>query len=166
MFNVTGGEIMVILLLGLIVLGPERLPDAMRKAGKMWGELRKMSNSFQDEVRKGFEEPVTEIKKTTATMRNAASFATAPVKSVQKEITKAVTGTTAAAQPAPEPAEQVAETATPPAAAETDETVDGAAAPEGDEATATDEATDTDETAAPDDADAAAPDDGTEPRTS
>lgn len=110
MFNVTGGEIMLILLLGLIVLGPERLPEAMRKAGKAWGELRRMSSSFQDEVRKGFEEPVTEIKKTSSTMRNAASMATSPVKSIQKEITKAVTSSPAPAkQPGP-PVEDAAAT--------------------------------------------------------
>lgn len=137
MFNVTGGEIVIILLLGLIVLGPERLPEAMRKAGKTWGELRKMSSSFQDEVRKGFDEPVAEIKKTTTTMRTAASFATAPVKTVQKEVTKALTGTgttpatpkpaaavsTAAAEPAADGANAAAEPSAAGTATETTETV-------------------------------------------
>ena len=31
MFNLQGGEIVIIVLLALVVLGPEKLPDAMRK---------------------------------------------------------------------------------------------------------------------------------------
>ncbi|MCX7620417.1 MAG: Sec-independent protein translocase protein TatB [Acidimicrobiales bacterium] len=51
MFNVGGGEILVILLIALIVLGPDRLPGAARTAGRVMGELRRLSQSFQDEVR-------------------------------------------------------------------------------------------------------------------
>ena len=52
MFNVGGGEIIVIMLLALIVLGPQRLPDAARQIGKTMGELRRLSTGFQNEVRK------------------------------------------------------------------------------------------------------------------
>jgi sec-independent protein translocase protein TatB len=51
MFNVGGGEILVILLVALVVLGPDRLPGAMRSVGNMVGEVRKLSNGFQAEVR-------------------------------------------------------------------------------------------------------------------
>ncbi len=74
MFNLSGSEIIVILLLALVVLGPDKLPDAMRKAGKTFAELKKLSNGFQDEVRKGFEEPVKEVKKTAAAVRSATKF--------------------------------------------------------------------------------------------
>lgn len=74
MFNLSGSEIIVILVLALVVLGPDKLPDAMRKAGRTWAELKKLSTGFQDEVRKGFEEPVSEVKKTADTVRAAASF--------------------------------------------------------------------------------------------
>jgi sec-independent protein translocase protein TatB len=83
-FNLTGSEIVVILLLALVILGPDKLPDAMRKAGRTWAELKKLSNGFQDEVRKGFEEPSAEVKKTANAVKKAASFANAPVKSAQK----------------------------------------------------------------------------------
>ena len=33
MFNVGGGEVLVIALIALIVLGPQRLPDAARQVG-------------------------------------------------------------------------------------------------------------------------------------
>ena len=43
MFNVGVGELLVILLIALIVLGPDKLPDAARKLGNVMGELRRMS---------------------------------------------------------------------------------------------------------------------------
>ena len=39
MFNIGGGEVLVIALIALIVLGPQRLPDAARQVGKAMGEL-------------------------------------------------------------------------------------------------------------------------------
>lgn len=51
MFNVGGGEILVILVVALVVLGPDKLPGAMRTIGQVMGEVRKLSNGFQSEVR-------------------------------------------------------------------------------------------------------------------
>lgn len=63
MFNVTGGELLLILMLALIVLGPERLPDAARKIGRAVGQLRDLSGSFQREIRDAFEETTGPIVK-------------------------------------------------------------------------------------------------------
>jgi Tat protein translocase TatB subunit len=51
MFNVGVGELLAIMLIGLIVLGPDKLPDAARKVGNVLGELRRMSSGFQAEMR-------------------------------------------------------------------------------------------------------------------
>jgi len=51
MFNVGGGEVLVILLIALIILGPDKLPDAARQAGKFLGDFRRMSGGFQRELR-------------------------------------------------------------------------------------------------------------------
>lgn len=51
MFNVGGPEIMVVLLVALVVLGPEQLPKAMRTFGNVMAQIRKVSNGFQDEMR-------------------------------------------------------------------------------------------------------------------
>lgn len=51
MFNVGGGEILVLLLIALIFLGPDKMPDAARKVGKMLGEVRRMTSGFQEEIR-------------------------------------------------------------------------------------------------------------------
>lgn len=52
MFNVGGGEILVILLLALLVLGPDKLPGAARSAGKVMRQVRDISSGFQNEIRK------------------------------------------------------------------------------------------------------------------
>jgi Tat protein translocase TatB subunit len=44
-------EILVILLVALIVLGPTKLPGAARQVGKTLAEVRKWSQGFQDEIR-------------------------------------------------------------------------------------------------------------------
>ena len=55
MFNIGGGELIVILLIALIVLGPQRLPDAARQLGKAMGDLRRLSTGFQDEMKQALE---------------------------------------------------------------------------------------------------------------
>jgi len=64
-FNIGGGELLVILVIALIVLGPEKLPDAVRRAGRIYGELRRMSSGFQAELRDAIDEPMKEIRSTT-----------------------------------------------------------------------------------------------------
>jgi sec-independent protein translocase protein TatB len=59
MFNIGGGEFLVIALIALIVLGPQRLPDAARQAGKAMGELRRLSSGFQNELKEAFTESET-----------------------------------------------------------------------------------------------------------
>jgi Tat protein translocase TatB subunit len=82
-FNLSGSEIIVILLLALVILGPEKLPEAMRKAGRAYSELRKMANSFQSEVRSVMDEPVNELRGTADALRDATNF-TADKKSPKK----------------------------------------------------------------------------------
>jgi sec-independent protein translocase protein TatB len=55
MFNVGGPEVLVILLVALIALGPAQLPEAARKVGKVMGEVRKVSSNFQRELTTAFE---------------------------------------------------------------------------------------------------------------
>jgi sec-independent protein translocase protein TatB len=44
-------EILVILIVALIVLGPDRLPKAARQLGKAVGEVRRWSSNVQDDLR-------------------------------------------------------------------------------------------------------------------
>ena len=74
MFNLQGSELIIILLLALVVLGPEKLPDAMRKLGELYGQLKKMSSGFQQEFRAATQEPVREIRETANTLRDSVDF--------------------------------------------------------------------------------------------
>lgn len=75
MFNLSGSEIVVILLLALIVLGPEKLPEAIRRFGRVYGELRRMSRGFQTDIKSAFEEPVRELKQTAQLTKDAVTKA-------------------------------------------------------------------------------------------
>lgn len=72
MFNLTGSEIIVILLLALVVLGPDKLPDAIRRFTQTYSEFRKMSSGFQSELRSALDEPMREMRETANVMRDAA----------------------------------------------------------------------------------------------
>ncbi|HKA05520.1 MAG TPA: Sec-independent protein translocase protein TatB [Acidimicrobiales bacterium] len=74
MFNVTGGELVIILLVALIVLGPDKLPDAIRKVGRVYGELRRMSAGFQSELRDALDEPLREVRDTVDTVKSGFTF--------------------------------------------------------------------------------------------
>jgi sec-independent protein translocase protein TatB len=67
----SGSEIVVILFLALIVLGPEKLPEAIRKFGRVYSEIRKVSNGFQSEFKSAFDEPMKELRETAQMTRDA-----------------------------------------------------------------------------------------------
>ena len=46
---------MVILLMALIVLGPQKLPEAARTVGRFTAEVRRMSNGFRSEMKSAFD---------------------------------------------------------------------------------------------------------------
>jgi sec-independent protein translocase protein TatB len=48
-------ELLIILVAGLLILGPKRLPEAARQVGKAMAELRRVSAGFQNEMRDAFE---------------------------------------------------------------------------------------------------------------
>lgn len=62
MFNLSGTELVFIAVLGLVVLGPEKLPGAMRRAGKVYREIRNITGNVQREVNKVMEEPIRQVK--------------------------------------------------------------------------------------------------------
>lgn len=63
MFNLSGSEILFLLLAGLVVLGPDRLPGVIRQVGRLYGELRRMASGFEKEFKDTFQEPINDIKK-------------------------------------------------------------------------------------------------------
>ena len=74
MFNLSGSELVFLLLLALIVLGPEKLPEAVRKFGKVYSELKKMSTGFQSELKSALDEPMREMRETADAFKKAVNF--------------------------------------------------------------------------------------------
>jgi sec-independent protein translocase protein TatB len=74
MFNLSGSEIVFLLLIALIVLGPEKLPEAVRKFGKTYAEFKKMTTGFQSELKSALDEPMREMRETAEAFKKAANF--------------------------------------------------------------------------------------------
>jgi sec-independent protein translocase protein TatB len=50
MFGVGGTELFIILVIALIVLGPNKLPDLARMLGKLMGELQRATSDLKREI--------------------------------------------------------------------------------------------------------------------
>jgi sec-independent protein translocase protein TatB len=74
MFNLSGSEIVIILLLALVVLGPEKLPDFLRRAGRTYAELKKLGNNFQSEMRSVLDEPMKEMRETADLLQKSTQL--------------------------------------------------------------------------------------------
>ena len=51
MLSLSPAKIMVVLVVALIVLGPEKLPGLARQLGALWGDLRRWRSRLEHEVR-------------------------------------------------------------------------------------------------------------------
>ena len=56
MLNIGPGEILVIALIALIVVGPEQLPAVLRRIGKTAGSLRHMADGLKKDFMSGMDE--------------------------------------------------------------------------------------------------------------
>ena len=54
---------------GLVILGPERLPGVIRRVGRVYGEVRRMAQGIENEIKDTFAEPVSDLKKTAQDIR-------------------------------------------------------------------------------------------------
>jgi sec-independent protein translocase protein TatB len=87
MFNFSGSEIIFLLVLGLVVLGPEKLPGVLRKAGRLYGEFKRVTSDAQSELRQALGDPIREIQ---GTANEYKGIFTDAAKSVNKEITDTI----------------------------------------------------------------------------
>lgn len=63
-----------LVLIALVVLGPEKLPEAVRKFTKTYAEFKKTVGGFQTEFRDAMDEPMRELRETANAVRDAAKF--------------------------------------------------------------------------------------------
>lgn len=65
-FNISGGEIFIILLIVFIVFGPAKIPEVARSLGRMMNEVKKASSDISREFRKETSAIERDFKKTAS----------------------------------------------------------------------------------------------------
>ena len=76
MFDIGMPEFMVIAVVALVVIGPERLPEVMGKIGRAYYKMRTMSNELIGEARAQWEEGMKEVEGVTSTISSTWQDAT------------------------------------------------------------------------------------------
>jgi Sec-independent protein translocase protein TatA len=70
-FNLDPAKILVIGMLALVLLGPDRLPKVARQLGGAWRELTRLRDQVTDEVRAAF--PVEDLPRIPSPSRSISS---------------------------------------------------------------------------------------------
>jgi sec-independent protein translocase protein TatB len=69
-------EFLVIAVVALVVLGPERLPEVMRRAGTFYRQARELMQQYTGEAQRMFDEGMREVEDVSATINSAWQSAT------------------------------------------------------------------------------------------
>lgn len=64
MFGIGTGEILVILVIALLILGPKELPKVARTIGKTMRELQRTKDEIRESIDREFEDQVEDTKPT------------------------------------------------------------------------------------------------------
>jgi sec-independent protein translocase protein TatB len=112
MFGVDFSEIMVIMIVALIVIGPERLPKVARTMGEWWGRLQRYINRIKmdvttsmelDELRDLERKIKAEADALERTVQQAGNNINQQVRQLEKEIDKPAQDSTNPTPPAEPP---------------------------------------------------------------
>lgn len=71
MFDIGFSEMLVIAVVALIVIGPERLPRAARTLGHLFGRMQRYVNDVKSDINREME--LEELRKLQATMQNTVN---------------------------------------------------------------------------------------------
>lgn len=99
MFGIGMPELMVIMVVALVVLGPKRLPEIARALGKGLAEFRRATSDVNEELRKAQRAIEDEARAADAAARRAATEKKTTVKPAEGTV---AVGSAAAAAPAPD----------------------------------------------------------------
>ena len=106
MFDIGFSELLVIMVVALIVIGPERLPKVARTLGHLFGRMQRYVNDVKADISREME--LEELKKMQSSMEDAARSMR---DSIHQEVSTAegeLNKLAQAAQPAPDPYPDVA----------------------------------------------------------
>ncbi len=130
MLDIGGGELLVIGIVALVVIGPKELPGLLRTAGNAMGKVRRMAAEFRGQFDEAMREAeLEEAKKAFNSVDDAARSANTggfnpldtirnEIKAVKEEMKVSQPSADATASPAVAPASQPALTPTPATAVE------------------------------------------------
>jgi sec-independent protein translocase protein TatB len=113
MFDIGFSEIVVIGVVALVVIGPERLPKTARTVGLLFGRLQRYVNEVKadisremelDELRRLQREMQGAARDLEQSVKSAASDFETSVRSVEQELNTAASGAAAPAEASPAPA--------------------------------------------------------------
>jgi len=91
LFNIGAGEFFLILILAMIIFGPERLPEVARKAGEAVRSLRKMIANLDPELLQDFREITQDISSVRAevdTLRSDVAGLQSELQSAASEVSQ------------------------------------------------------------------------------
>jgi len=81
LFNISGGEFIIVALLFLLLFGPKQIPNMARSAAKLIKQVRNATNDIKREIMDNAEEQtLTEVKKTVQEGRDAFKEVTDSIK--------------------------------------------------------------------------------------
>jgi len=98
MFDIGWGELLVIGIVALVVIGPKELPSVVRTLGQTVAKLRRMAADFQNQFNEAMREAeLADLKKDAEKMIESATAAVThnPLEAVGDEMKKAVDEATA-----------------------------------------------------------------------
>jgi sec-independent protein translocase protein TatB len=84
MFDIGFSELLVIAVVALLVIGPERLPKVARTAGHMFGRLQRYVNEVKADIQREME--LDELRKLRSQFEDAARSVQDSVQEVDKEM--------------------------------------------------------------------------------
>jgi len=93
MFDIGCGELLVIGIVALVVIGPKELPGVVRTLGQTMAKLRRMAADFQNQFNEAMREAeLSDLKKDTEKMIESATSAVSynPIEKAGEELQKAV----------------------------------------------------------------------------
>lgn len=88
MFDVSFGELTLILAVALVILGPERLPKVVRSVGRWMGQARSYVRNFTSELQR--ETEVADLRRQLEEARSAVQDADSSMKREAQSISQAV----------------------------------------------------------------------------
>lgn len=110
MFDIGFSELMVIAVVALIVIGPERLPKVARTVGLLFGRMQRYVNDVKADISR--EMALDDLRKLQANIQDTANSLEQSMKqevgAVESDLNKIAGDTQAAVAPAASPAETAA----------------------------------------------------------